>query len=108
MSADAPNWFAIIGDVNLPEHRGTVFGLGNLINGIGRGIGSIIFPAISSALLLYYSEPLNYFWSLILIQLFFIPTGICYLVACFYIEKDITNIKNILLKRANEYRKEKE
>ncbi|MHA1338612.1 MAG: MFS transporter [Promethearchaeota archaeon] len=107
MSADSPNWLAIIGDVNLPEHRGTVFGLGNLINGIGRGIGAVVFPSISSALLLYTSEPMNYFWSLILIQLFFIPTGVCYLVACFYIEKDIADIKNILLKRADECRKEK-
>ena len=34
-SANSPNWFALIADVNLPEHRGTVFGLGNLMNGSG-------------------------------------------------------------------------
>ncbi len=34
-SADSPNWFALISDVNLPEHRGTVFGVGNFVNGFG-------------------------------------------------------------------------
>ena len=28
-SANSPNWFALIADVNPPEHRGTVYSLGN-------------------------------------------------------------------------------
>ena len=35
-SANSPNWFALIADVNPPEHRGTVYSLGNLVNGVGR------------------------------------------------------------------------
>lgn len=34
-SANTPNWLALITDVNLPEHRATVFSLANLIGGIG-------------------------------------------------------------------------
>ncbi|PZF92181.1 MFS transporter, partial [Micromonospora deserti] len=34
-SANSPNWFALIADVNPPEHRGTVYSLGNLVNGVG-------------------------------------------------------------------------
>jgi len=32
-------WFALIADVNPPEHRGTVYSLGNLVNGAGRAAG---------------------------------------------------------------------
>ena len=39
-SANAPNWFAMVSDVNLPEHRGTVFSLVNLANNIGRAAGN--------------------------------------------------------------------
>src|SRR5262249_50725974 len=39
-SANSPNWFALIVDVNPPEHRGTVYSLGNLVNGIGRSAGN--------------------------------------------------------------------
>ena len=34
-SANSPNWFALLADVNPPEHRGTVYSLGNLANGVG-------------------------------------------------------------------------
>ena len=39
-SADSPNWFALISDANLPEHRATVFGVGNLVNGVGDAGGA--------------------------------------------------------------------
>ena len=39
-SANSPNWFALITEVNPPEHRGTVYSLGNLTNGIGRAAGN--------------------------------------------------------------------
>ena len=39
-SANSPNWFAMIADVNPPEHRGTVYSLGNLVNGFGRAGGN--------------------------------------------------------------------
>ena len=41
-SANSPNWFALIADVNPPEHRGTVYSLGNLVNGVGRAGGNAL------------------------------------------------------------------
>src|SRR5690606_5232873 len=43
-SANSPNWYALIVDVNPPEYRGTVYSLGNLVNGVGRAIGNATFP----------------------------------------------------------------
>ncbi len=40
-SADSPNWFALMSEVNLPEHRGTIFGSAEVVNGIGRGTGAL-------------------------------------------------------------------
>ncbi|MFX0099037.1 MAG: MFS transporter [Candidatus Hodarchaeota archaeon] len=106
MAADSPNWFALIGDVNLPEHRGTVFGLGNFINGIGRGIGAGSFGLIAQSFLTYFPEPANYIWALIVLQLFFIPAGVCYLAACFYIERDFNHVRQTLKRRADKIKEE--
>jgi MFS family permease len=105
MAADSPNWFALIGDVNLPEHRGTVYGLGNFINGIGRGIGSIILPLIALSFGATESDPSGYIWALITVQLFFIPTGFCYFAATFFIKKDYNHVKQILRNRAQDFKK---
>jgi MFS transporter, Spinster family, sphingosine-1-phosphate transporter len=102
ISATAPNWFAMIGDVNLPEHRGTMFGLGNFINGVGRGIGSLVLPAIATAFLVFYPEPWNYLWSIIFALLFFIPMGILCFVACKTVETDYHSVKETLARRAEE------
>ncbi len=102
LSATAPNWFALIGDVNLPEHRGTMFGLANLVNGVGRGIGSLVLPVIATAFLLLYPEPTNYLWSIIVALLFFIPMGILCLVGCWTVKPDYQNVKETLTSRAEE------
>ncbi|MEX2719143.1 MAG: MFS transporter [Candidatus Sigynarchaeota archaeon] len=104
LSATAPNWFALIGDVNLPEHRGTMFGLANLINGVGRGIGSLFLPVIASAFLLLYPEPINYLWSIIIALLFFIPMGILCLVGCWTVRSDYNKVKETLARRAEEFK----
>ncbi len=77
-SADSPNWFALIADVNLPEHRGTVFGVANLANGIGRGAGNFLTGVAAASLLGWFDEPRNYVIGLALFQVFFLPTGYAY------------------------------
>lgn len=77
-AADSPNWYALIADVNLPEHRGTVFGLGNLSNGIGRAAGNGLTGVTLGALSTALPPPTNYVASLCLFQVFFLPTGWCY------------------------------
>ncbi|NMC05640.1 MAG: MFS transporter [Candidatus Lokiarchaeota archaeon] len=107
ISATAPNWFAMIGDVNLPEHRGTMFGLGNFINGVGRGIGSLLLPQIAIAFLAVYPEPWNYLWSIIVALLFFIPMGILCFVACKTVETDYRDVKETLARRAGEVKEKR-
>jgi MFS family permease len=80
-SANSPNWFALIADVNPPEHRGTVYSLGNLVNSVGRAAGNALVGVAFSALARGLPPPLNYATGLALFQIFFVPTGIMYLKA---------------------------
>lgn len=99
-SADSPNWYALIADVNLPEHRGTVFGVGNLSNGMGRAVGNgmtgVTLGALSGAL----PPPANYVASLCLFQVFFLPTGWCYWRASRTSPEDIVATAGLLRERA--------
>lgn len=77
-AVDSPNWFALISDVNLPEHRGTVYGAGNFANGIGRSIGNWAGGLGGDALAASFPPPLN--WAIVLTigQVGFLPAGWCY------------------------------
>ncbi|MCB1246922.1 MAG: MFS transporter, partial [Acidimicrobiia bacterium] len=98
-SADSPNWFALISDVNLPEHRGTVFGVGNLVNGIGRGVGTALTTATADTLQKHLAPPLNLALSLSLFQVFFLPTGWCYWRASKTCPDDIEHVRAVLRAR---------
>ncbi|MFI5492988.1 MFS transporter [Actinoplanes sp. NPDC051859] len=80
-SANSPNWFALIADVNPPEHRGTVYSLGNLCNGVGRAGGNALVGVAFRGLSGAFPPPLNYAVGLAAFQFFFIPTGIMYWLA---------------------------
>ncbi|MCZ7531999.1 MAG: MFS transporter [Acidimicrobiia bacterium] len=98
-SADSPNWFALISDVNLPEHRGTVFGFGNLVNGAGRGIGTAFTAITAQTLQKAIAPPLNLALSLTLFQVFFLPTGWCYWKAAHSAPRDIEAVRATLRDR---------
>lgn len=100
-SADSPNWFALISDVNLPEHRGTVFGVGNLVNGLGRGVGSALTTVTAQTLQKTLPAPLNLALSLSLFQVFFLPTGWCYWKAAHTAPGDITAVRETLTERGS-------
>ena len=99
-SADAPNWSALIADVNLPEHRGTVFGLGNLANGVGRASGNALTGAVAGAFERALPPPLNWAVGLAMFQVFFLPTGYCYWRAADSSPGDIAAVDVTLGKRA--------
>ena len=99
-SANSPNWFALISDVNLPEHRGTVFGLGNLVNGVGRSLGAALTAAMASAIERSVPPPFNWALGLSLFQVFFLPTGWCYWKASQTCPADIAEVTAILEQRA--------
>jgi MFS family permease len=99
-SADSPNWFALISDVNLPEHRGTVFGLGNLANGIGRSSGNALTGAVAGGIETAIPPPLNWAVGLAVFQVFFLPTGYCYWRAAETSPDDIRAVAAELEQRA--------
>lgn len=92
ISAQSPNWFALLVEVNLPEHRGTAFSIGNLVNGVGRTIGS--------ALVVRTFDALGYALGLAVFQLFFIPTGIMYWLASRTAPRDLADVDRRLRQRA--------
>jgi MFS family permease len=99
-SANSPNWFALIADVNPPEHRGTVYSLGNLVNSLGRAAGNGLVGAVISAFARSLPPPLNYAAGLALFQVFFIPTGVMYLLAAQSSPQDIATVRRTLEARA--------
>jgi MFS transporter, Spinster family, sphingosine-1-phosphate transporter len=103
-SANSPNWFALIGDVNPPEHRGTVYSLGNLVNGVGRAAGNALVGVAARALAVAVPPPLNYAVGLAAFQLFFVPTGLMYLRASHTAPRDIEAVHELLEDRAAELR----
>ncbi|MEV1143085.1 MFS transporter [Micromonospora sp. NPDC049799] len=99
-SANSPNWFALIADVNPPEHRGTVYSLGNLVNGVGRAAGNGLVGVAFHGLRAAFPPPLNYAVGLAAFQLFFIPTGIMYWLASRSSPDDIAAVHEVLQARA--------
>ena len=99
-SADSPNWFALITDVNLPEHRGTVYGMGNLVNGVGRSLGAALTVGVASAIERSVPPPFNWALGLSFFQVFFLPTGFCYWKASESCPADIEEVTELLNERA--------
>ncbi|GAA2700289.1 MFS transporter [Micromonospora olivasterospora] len=99
-SANSPNWFALIADVNPPEHRGTVYSLGNLVNGVGRAAGNGLVGVAFHALRVAFPPPLNYAVGLAAFQLFFVPTGVMYWLASRTSPRDIDAVRDLLHTRA--------
>ncbi len=99
-SADSPNWFALIADANLPEHRGTVFGVGNFVNGVGRASGTALTTVSADVISKTLPPPFNLALGLSLFQIFFLPTGWCYWKASKTCPTDIEDVRATLRERA--------
>jgi hypothetical protein len=101
-SANSPNWYALITEVNPPEHRGTVYSLGNLVNGAGRSAGTFVLGRAFDGLQRALPPPLNIAVGLAAFQVFFIPTGIMYWLASRTSPKDIKAVHEMLAQAATE------
>jgi MFS family permease len=101
-SANSPNWFALIAEVNPPEHRGTVYSLGNLVNGLGRAAGTGLVSAVFRALERSLPPPMNFVIGLAAFQVFFIPTGIMYWLASRTSPGDIQSVQDMLDARSHQ------
>jgi MFS family permease len=101
-SANSPNWFALIVDVNPPEQRGTVYSLGNLVNGVGRATGNGLVAAVFHGLAGRFPPPVNIAIGLAAFQVCFVPTGIMYLLAARTAPRDIATVRALLRARAKD------
>jgi MFS family permease len=99
-SADAPNRSAILTDVNLPEHRGTIIGLLTIGTGLGLALGNVLAGILFDQLASTFTPPLNYAVGLALFQLLFIPAVYCYYQLTRTTGHDIASVKRILAERA--------
>ena len=99
-SANSPNWFSLIADVNPPEHRGTVYSLGNLVNGVGRAVGNSMYGVVLGL----FGGPAGgahaYASGLAAFQVFFVPTGVMYYLASRTAPADIAAVNETLDARA--------
>jgi MFS family permease len=107
-SANSPNWFALLADVNPPEHRGTVYSLGNLVNGFGRAGGNAVVAVVFRGLSGAFPPPLNYAVGLAGFQFFFVPTGIMYWLASKTVAKDMADTHAALLATASDLRPDRD
>ena len=87
-SANPPQWAAMLTDVNLPEHRGTVIGLSRIFREVGNAtsvwLAGWLFAWLNGRL----PQPTNYAVGLSLFQIMVIPALICYLILQKHIASD--------------------
>ncbi|MCI1858983.1 MAG: MFS transporter [Sporolactobacillus sp.] len=98
-SANTPNWLALITDVNLPEHRGSVFSIANLANSLGRTVGNLGIGVVLAIASLYLRSPADYVLTMSLLQLPLIPSALCYYIMAKYNVRDIRSVKRTLSRR---------
>jgi len=99
-SFDTPNWFALVAEVNLPEHRGTVFGYAHLAIAIGRGVAAGLTGFAIGVFAGVFDPPLHIALALSAMMLFFIPAAAGYLRLASRTREDRAEIRATLLHRA--------
>ncbi len=98
-ATNAPNWYAMVSDANLPEHRGTAFSLVSLGNNLGRACGVFLVGVTFDWLQQTVAPPTNYAIGLTLFQLFFLPAGLCFWLAARTAPHDIAAVQATLQER---------
>lgn len=107
MSYADPNVRAIISQVNLPEDRGTIFGLFNIIDNAGKAIGPLFGGLLIGLIQNFgYAEPVAYKYTLVIGALFWIPSALVWLWLRFRYPEDREEIKDILKQRKEDILKE--
>lgn len=102
-ATNAPNWFAMVSEVNLPEHRGTAFSFVTLASNVGRALGAFLVGVVFDWLVRSLGEPGNYALGLSLFQLFFIPAGLCFWLASRSAPDDAAAVERTLRERVSSF-----
>ncbi len=99
-SLDSPNWFALMGDLHLPEHRGTVMGLGHVAIALGRSGGTAAAVSGFSAFA-GQDGSASYSITLTLMLVFFLPAAAAYLLAGFHVRTQRALVLRTMTQRAS-------
>jgi MFS family permease len=89
-----PNWYSTIMDVNLPEHRGTMLSVANLVDALGAGIG----PWVGGLLAEWLG---SYQLAFIFASVINVAGFILWIPMLRNIRQDIKDVENILVERVN-------
>lgn len=82
---------AMLLNVNPPEYRGSVFGMHNITDSVGRGIG----PAIGGALIASH----GYLYAMLFSVFMWVPCAVLYATMALTIDRDLANLKVHLMKK---------
>ncbi|MFN3604723.1 MAG: MFS transporter [Leptonema sp. (in: bacteria)] len=102
VSFAGPNVRAIVSEVNLPEDRGTVFGIFNILDNIGKSVGPLLGGFLIALLENHYSlsKQESYLYTMIFGMLFWLPCSLIWIFIRKQYVLDRDTIKTILKKRA--------
>ncbi len=89
-----PNIYAMVLNVNLPETRGSIFSIFNLVDALGKGFG----PVIISALIVSFGR----IRAFNIANLFWLACGLLLFLTVFTFERDEARLKEKLAARAKE------
>ncbi|MEM1638891.1 MAG: MFS transporter [Desulfurococcaceae archaeon] len=97
----APNVPAILSEISLPEHRGSIFGIFNITDNIGSAVG----PTLAGVFMSYYqslgySRPMSMYWGLVITSLLWIPCALLWLPAFRTYGRDRAKLRKTLAARA--------
>ena len=102
LAAATPAWSAIVTDVNLPEHRGTVLGISRVFRSVGSATSVGLTGFIFTWLTADFAPPNNYAIGLAIFQIVAIPAGLCYFGLRKHIATDMARVRQTLTDRANQ------
>ena len=106
VSYAGPNVRGIVSQVNLPKDRGTLFGLFNILDNVGKATGPLFGGFLIETLRsVGYSDALAYEYTLLIRALFWIPYAAVWLWIRKSYPEDRDMVKEILKKRAIELSK---
>jgi MFS family permease len=103
VSYAGPNVRAIVSQVNLPEDRGTIFGVFNILDNVGKATGPLLGGLMIEWLMgIGYSKPLAYQYTLLIGSLFWLPCALVWLWIRRSYPEDREAVKETLKKRVEE------
>jgi len=106
VSYAGPNVRAIISQVNPPEDRGTVFGLFNILDNVGKAIGPLFGGFLIELMMSTgFSKPIAYEYTMLIGSLFWIPCALLWIWIRWNYPEDRDRIGELLRKRAEEIKR---